>query len=135
VAFYDKMHLVPFGEYLPLSGLLARSASSISFPEPGMPARGAPFGRARPAAGGAVICYEAIFSGAAVEEGAARPQWLLNVTNDGWSAHQRPLSAFRAGATAGRGEGLPWCARPTPGYRDRRSYGRVLQQLPLGSKA
>ena len=85
VAFYDKMHLVPFGEYLPLSGLLRPLGVQHLVPgtwdvgegprrliAPGLP----------PAA--PLICYEAIFSGAAVEEGAARPQWLLNVTNDGW---------------------------------------------------
>jgi len=31
-----------------------------------------------------LVCYEAIFSGAVVESGPNRPQWLLNVTSDGW---------------------------------------------------
>ncbi len=83
---YDKHHLVPFGEYLPLAPLLGRmgfaklteGASGFSAGE----------GARRLAVSGApsmtpLICYEAIFPGAVVPP-AARPGWFVNVTDDSW---------------------------------------------------
>ena len=82
---YDKIHLVPFGEYMPLNWL---------FPVgPGMAAREADFspGTAMTLMKplhlptfSVLICYEAIFpelSRMAVNNGA---QFLVNITNDGW---------------------------------------------------
>jgi apolipoprotein N-acyltransferase len=86
---YDKQHLVPFGEYMPLSSLLERAhvTQLVNIPGgfeagsgrrilhvPGLP-------DAMP-----LICYEAIFP---IElgdliSGAKRPTWLLNVTDDAW---------------------------------------------------
>ncbi|MGE0717518.1 MAG: apolipoprotein N-acyltransferase [Alphaproteobacteria bacterium] len=107
---YDKAHLVPFGEYLPLRAILGRigmskvTAGSIDFSAgpgprtlslPGLP----PVGPA--------ICYEVLFPGA-VADPARRPEWLLNITNDGWygrtaGPHQH-LEIARARAVE---EGLP----------------------------
>jgi len=83
-AKYDKIHLVPFGEYVPLSGLIgfvrgwaefisdfAAGETATVFPLPG-----APFGT--------VICYEVIFPELFrefVREGAA---FMGNITNDAW---------------------------------------------------
>ena len=135
VAFYDKIHLVPFGEYLPLSGLLRPFGVQHLVPgtwdvgegprrltAPGLP----------PAA--PLICYEAIFSGAAVEEGAARPQWLLNVTNDGWfGATSGPYQHFAQARLRAVEEGLPLVRAANTGISAIVDpYGRVLQQLPLG---
>jgi apolipoprotein N-acyltransferase len=82
---YDKAHLVPFGEYLPLSSWLARIGLSqlVNGPEgfvsgPGpkrLMAPGVP-------AFGPLICYEIIFPGAVV--GDQRPGWFVNVTDDSW---------------------------------------------------
>jgi len=83
---YDKAHLVPFGEYMPLPGLAARlgiealAAIAQGGYTPGPGARlidlGAP-GKAR-----VLICYEAIFPGEIVA--AERPRMLIQITNDGW---------------------------------------------------
>ncbi len=83
-ARYDKMHLVPFGEYVPLKGLLffvEAIAAEIGDFTPGrerviFPLQGAPFGT--------VICYEVIFPAlfrGFVREGA---RFMVNITNDAW---------------------------------------------------
>lgn len=81
---YDKIHLVPFGEYVPLRGILpvekiTHGLGDFSLgKKPGvMTLQGAaPFG--------ALICYEGIFSTEVLALAEQKPQWLLNVTNDGW---------------------------------------------------
>ena len=83
-ARYDKMHLVPFGEYVPLKRLLffvEAIAAEIGDFTPGrqvaiLPLEGAPFGT--------VICYEVIFPDLFrrfVAEGAS---FMTNITNDAW---------------------------------------------------
>ncbi len=86
-ALYDKHHLVPFGEYMPLGNLAARVgltgfANDQGFgysPGPGPRLVDLPgIGPALP-----LICYEAVFPhdvGAA----PARPRLLLQITNDAW---------------------------------------------------
>lgn len=83
VAVYDKAHLVPFGEYMPLRSVVSAAKlthGAVDFSAgpgpvtlllPGLPALSA------------LICYEAIFPGAVVAEDT-RPGWLLNITNDAW---------------------------------------------------
>ncbi len=83
-ARYDKMHLVPFGEYVPLKRLLffvEAIAAEIGDFTPGrqvtiLPLEDTPFGT--------VICYEVIFPGLFrrfVAEGAS---FMTNITNDAW---------------------------------------------------
>lgn len=91
-AVYDKHHLVPFGEYMPLGDLLADWFGIAAFaaregngysagPGPAVldfAAMGiAGFGSAVP-----LICYEAVFPQDIRR--AARPGWLLQLTNDAW---------------------------------------------------
>jgi apolipoprotein N-acyltransferase len=106
-ATYDKSHLVPFGEYIPLRGLLpiggfiAGSTDLSAGPGPrtislpGLP----PFA--------AAICYEAIFPHAVVDE-SHRPDWILNVTNDAWYGRTSgPYQHFAIARTRAVEEGLP----------------------------
>ena len=87
VAVYDKIHLVPFGEYLPLQSILEAVGlqqltrlrggfAAGPTPRPLVHLPGLP-----PISG--LICYEAIFP-AAVVQGQERPGLIVNVTNDGW---------------------------------------------------
>lgn len=135
VGFYDKMHLVPFGEYLPLAALLR--PLGVEQLVPGVWDVGA--GPRRLSAPGLppiapLICYEAIFPGAAVEAGASRPQWLLNVTNDGWFGRTSgPYQHFAQARLRAIEEGLPLVRAANTGISAIVDpYGRILQQLPLG---
>lgn len=83
---YDKVYLVPFGEYVPLGELL----SAIEIPSlqelvvgysPGEDIIVLDNTEAPPFT--PLICYEVVFSGL-VPEGANRPEWILNISNDAW---------------------------------------------------
>ena len=106
-AYYDKAHLVPFGEYMPLRGLLpidgfipgsidmSPGAGPRTLALPGLPAFSP------------TICYEAIFPGAVVDR-AARPAWIFNVTNDAWYGRSSgPYQHFAIARTRAVEEGLP----------------------------
>jgi apolipoprotein N-acyltransferase len=83
-AKYDKIHLVPFGEYVPLGWLIGfvRSwAEFISDFDAGKTATvfsvsGTPFGT--------VICYEVIFPELFREFVAGGARFMVNITNDAW---------------------------------------------------
>ncbi|WP_018264937.1 apolipoprotein N-acyltransferase [Methylosinus sp. LW4] len=135
VAAYDKAHLVPFGEYLPLSKLLA--PLGVSQLVPGTWDEGT--GPRRLAAPGLplaapLVCYEAIFPGETAEPAGERPQWLLNVTNDGWfGMTSGPYQHFAQARLRSIEEGLPLARVANTGVSAVVDpYGRVLHRLPLG---
>jgi apolipoprotein N-acyltransferase len=139
VAAYDKIHLVPFGEYLPLSGVLG--PLGVTHLVPGVWDAGAGPRRLRapglPLAA-PLVCYEAIFPGETVEEdGPERPQFLLNVTNDGWfGATSGPYQHFAQARLRTIEEGLPLVRAANTGVSAIVDpYGRILERLPLGVEA
>lgn len=133
--FYDKAHLVPLGEYLPFEEQLA--PFGIMHLVPGVWDRGT--GPRRLSAPGAppmspLICYEAVFPGEAVDPAVARPQWLLNVTNDGWFGKTSgPYQHFAQARLRAIEEGLPLVRVANTGISAIvDGYGRVLRELPVG---
>ncbi len=86
IGHYDKSHLVPGGEFLPLAWLLEPLGfrQVVSLPESFKAGKG-PESLRIPGAGlvGAQVCYEATFPRETVDP-LNRPDWLVNVTNDGW---------------------------------------------------
>lgn len=106
VGLFDKAHLVPFGEYMPLGGILPirMVTGGVDFSAgPGPEVLHLPRGLPSP---GPLICYEVIFPGRVV--GEERPAWLLNITNDAWfgisAGPYQHLAAARLRAVE---EGLP----------------------------
>jgi len=133
---YDKIKLVPFGEYVPMESVLSligiekithgrgAFAEGIS-PRPLMKIPGLP-----PALG--LVCYEALFPGDIIQ-GSERPGVLINVTNDGWFGQTTgPYQHFQQARVRAVEEGLPLIRAANNGVSAMVDpYGRVLQALGL----
>jgi apolipoprotein N-acyltransferase len=137
VGTYDKFHLVPFGEYVPLHrylpfvskftpGVLDFSAGPgpRTLRLPGLPPVGP------------LICYEVIFPGQVVDR-TDRPEWLLNLTNDGWyGVSSGPYQHFASTRLRAVEEGLPVIRVANTGVSGAiDAYGRVRAQTALGEPA
>lgn len=130
-ALYDKAHLVPFGEYMPLGGILP-----IRLVTGGMDFSAGPGPRTLALPGlpapSPLICYEVIFPGRVTA--AERPGWLVNVTNDAWFGHSAgPYQHFAAARLRAVEEGLPMVRAAQTGISavvDAR--GAVQARLGLG---
>src|SRR5215469_2949877 len=138
LSVYDKVHLVPFGEYLPFQrfmeklgvmqltkmpgGFLAgtrRRALSVPRAPPFLP----------------LICYEIVFPHDVVPPGE-RPGWLLNLTNDGWFGMSAgPYQHFQQARVRAIEEGLPLVRAANTGVSAVVDpLGRIIQSLPLGTE-
>ena len=134
---YDKHHLVPFGEYIPLLDKLgalpfgARVANHGFGYSPGPGARlldlGA-LGKVLP-----LICYEAIFP-QDVGASSERPDWLLQITNDAWFGEMTgPYQHLAQARLRAIEQGLPMVRVANTGISavvDPR--GKVTASLELG---
>ena len=112
---YDKAHLVPYGEYLPMRSLLQPLGLSRLAPGavdfwPGPGARTLDLGRFGKV--GVQICYEIIFSGQVVDR-ANRPAFLFNPSNDAWFGSWGPPQHLAQARMRAIEEGLP-VIRSTP---------------------
>lgn len=115
LARYDKAHLVPYGEYLPMRPILSVIGLSrlvpgdIDFlPGPGPQSYTLPgFGRV-----GVQICYEIIFSGRIVDHDH-RPDFLFNPSNDAWFGAWGPPQHLAQARLRAIEEGIP-VIRSTP---------------------
>ncbi|MET3825048.1 apolipoprotein N-acyltransferase [Sphingomonas sp. PvP055] len=133
VARYDKAHLVPFGEYLPLRPLM--SAIGLSRLVPGdldfAPGKG-PDGVDLPGIGrvGFALCYEMIFSGSIVDR-KHRPALIFNPSNDSWYGSWGPAQHLAQARLRAIEEGLPIIrATPTGISAIIDARGRVLASIP-----
>lgn len=135
IGSYDKSHLVPFGEFIPLRDILKTVPIAVdvigssdftpgtgpkTLRPPGMPPISA------------MICYEAIFSGQLVDE-TDRPEALLQITNDAWfgntSGPYQHLAMARVRAIE---EGLPLIRVANSGISAVVDpLGRIIRSLDL----
>lgn len=135
LATYDKFHLVPFGEYLPLEPLLTSLGITKLVGFPGSFTAGdGPHTVKIPGAPDAspLICYEILFPGAVI--GESRPGWLANVTDDSWfgpwAGPRQHLLAARVRAIE---EGLPVARAANTGISAVIDpNGRIVAALDLG---
>ncbi len=126
---YDKAHLVPYGEYLPMRGLLeplglsrlvAGTLDFIAGPGPRTVDLGA-WGEA-----GMQICYEIVFSGEVVDP-QRRPDYIFNPSNDGWFGAWGPPQHLAQARMRAIEEGLPVLRATTTGISAVIDAGGVVR--------
>ncbi|MBT9384612.1 apolipoprotein N-acyltransferase [Pseudooceanicola sp. CBS1P-1] len=135
---YDKHHLVPFGEYIPFGDLMAKIGISAFAAQSGNGFSAGPGPRLMPIPGVGtalpLICYEAIFP-RDIRNAPARPDFLLQVTNDGWFGNlQGPYQHLAQARMRAAEQGLPFVRVANTGVSaliDAR--GQVLDTLPLNT--
>ncbi|SOB80052.1 Apolipoprotein N-acyltransferase [Sphingomonas guangdongensis] len=131
---YDKAHLVPYGEYLPMRelleplGLSRLVAGEIDF-LPGAGPRAVKVPGFGPVA--MQICYEIIFSGQVVDRRGVRPRLLFNPSNDAWFGSWGPPQHLAQARMRAIEEGLP-VVRSTPNGISAviAADGRILGEVP-----
>ncbi|HEY2352473.1 MAG TPA: apolipoprotein N-acyltransferase [Candidatus Acidoferrum sp.] len=135
---YDKIHLVPFGEYEPFP-LIHAVVSSVSEDVGGFH-KGHTYSVGPLPGGysfGVFICYEAIYPGEVRRFAADGANVLINISNDGWfgrsAAAQQHLLMARVRAVENR----RWLVRTTNnGFTASVDpYGRVYEPLPADVRA
>jgi apolipoprotein N-acyltransferase len=132
-ARYDKAHLVPYGEYLPMRPLL--SAIGLSRLAPGdVDFASGPGPRTVDLQGwgkvGFQLCYEIIFSGEVVDRGN-RPDFIFNPSNDAWFGSWGPPQHLAQARLRAAEEGIP-VIRSTPTGISALvdAHGQVVKSLP-----
>jgi len=134
----DKVHLVPFGEYLPFAGLMARlgigqfvagpmnfvaGSSRHAIEVPGS-VRAVPF-----------VCYEIIFPDLVAVDAAAA-DLIVNVTNDAWFGDTPgPYQHFRQAQVRSVENGVPLLRAANTGISgvvDGR--GRIVDALAMNAR-
>lgn len=136
--FYYKQHLVPFGEYLPLRGLIGNSLDALAVPNADFSSGG----ESQPlleVAGNPVatsICYEVVF---AEEIRRALPQaaLLVNVSNDGWfGASLAPHQHLEMARLRAKETGRPMLRATNTGISALIDHtGRIIARSPQFEEA
>lgn len=135
---YDKIHLVPLGEFLPFQDFLeslgfmqltgVRGGFSAGDSRRPLSILGAPPARA-------LICYEIIFPDEIIGTGE-RPGWIINLTNDAWfGSSAGPYQHFHQAQVRAVEQGLPVARAANTGISAVIDpYGRILAEIGLGEK-
>jgi apolipoprotein N-acyltransferase len=132
----DKVHLVPFGEYLPFADMLGRLGLRQFVPSPGIFTAADSYAFL-PVPGldkvQALICYESIFP-AAVTSAQHRPSLFINLTNDAWfGLSPGPHQHFAQARLRAIEEGVPLVRSANGGISAVVDpYGRIVAGLRLG---
>jgi apolipoprotein N-acyltransferase len=136
VGRYDKAHLTPYGEYLPMRpvlsaiGLSRLAPGDVDFtPGPGPRTIDLPgWGKV-----GFQVCYEIIFSGEVVDR-RNRPDFIFNPSNDAWFGRWGPPQHLAQARLRAAEEGIPVLrSTPTGVSAVIDANGRLVQSLPWHS--
>jgi apolipoprotein N-acyltransferase len=135
---YDKIHLVPFGEYEPFP-LIHRVVQSVSS-EVGGFQKGTKYAVAHLPGGtslAAFICYEAIYPGEIRNFAAEGAQLFVNISNDGWFGHSAAAEQHLRIARVRAVENRRWLLRVTNNgiTVSVDPYGRIFSPLPTDVRA
>jgi len=135
---YDKVHLVPFGEYEPFP-LIHRVVSNVSS-EVGGFRKGTEYSVGRLANGysfGVFICYEAIYPDEIRRFAANGAQLFVNISNDGWFGHSAAAEQHLRMARVRAVENRRWIVRATNSgiTASIDPYGRIFRPLPRDVRA
>jgi apolipoprotein N-acyltransferase len=138
LARYDKHHLVPFGEYMPMDGLmgavgfkaLVHVGDGFTAGPPPAPMRLAALPPVQP-----LICYESLFP-ALMADAGARPGWIVNVSNDAWFGQTSgPWQHLNLASYRAIEQGLPMVRdTPTGVSAVIDAYGRPVRLLGPGKR-
>ncbi len=142
---YDKAHLVPGGEYLPMRSLLEPLGLDRLAPGdlefwPGPGARTLPLTLAATSPDrepatiqmGVQICYEIIFSGQVVDR-TKRPDFIFNPSNDAWFGSWGPPQHLAQARLRAIEEGVPIIrATPTGISAVIDAQGHVVNSIGMG---
>ncbi|EPR42352.1 Apolipoprotein N-acyltransferase [Desulfovibrio sp. X2] len=130
--YYDKQHLVPFGEYVPFGDWLplGKLVESMGDFVPGTNVSPLRLGKV---AAGMLICYEAIYSNLAQHRVSAGANILVNISNDAWfGISSAPLQHLDLSLLRAVEQGRSMVRSTNTGvsaFID--PYGRVLERTPL----
>jgi len=135
---YDKVHLVPFGEYEPFP-LIHRVVSNVSS-EVGGFRKGTKYSVGQFPDGnsfGVFICYEAIYAGEIRRFAANGAQLFVNISNDGWFGHSAAAEQHLRMARVRAVENRRWIVRTTNSgiTVSIDPYGRILRTMPPDVRA
>jgi apolipoprotein N-acyltransferase len=129
---YDKIHLVPFSEYVPWRNVLWFASDITSLI--GDFSTGAEYSVGRLPGGrfSVFICYEAIFPDQVRRYVTSGAELLINVSNDGWFGKSSALGQHLAMARVRAAENRRWLLRDTNTGETVSvdPYGRIVARLP-----
>ncbi len=131
---YDKIRLVPFGEYVPFIGRFAFAKSLVREVGRFTPGRDPKPLRVGADRVGIAICYEIVFPSLIAQEVRRGAGFLVTLTNDGWYGYSWAPHQHFAQAILRAAETRRWVARAAltgiSGFVDPR--GHVVRDLPVG---
>lgn len=142
IDFYDKSHLVPFGEYVPLRALLNTYFPSLNIKKLTAGMMDFSVGDDRHILSTRtlppikpLVCYEVIFPHE-VAEATHNAEWLLNVTNDGWYLNSLgPYQHFEIARMRAIENGMPLVRVANTGISGIfNAFGQVQTKLDLGTE-
>ena len=128
---YDKIHLVPFGEYVPLRNWLTFAGKLTADIGDFTPGKTYSVGATPYGSFGVFICYEAVFPGDVRRFTLNGADLLINISNDGWFGRSAAPAQHLMMARVRAVENRRWLLRDTNnGYTvSVDPYGRIVAEL------